>query len=159
MQEAETPASKQFKQERSGGDYGEGTREMQSRNYISRKENERKRREMFDDALDKFKQKDIEGVRLHMYHQQNCVMWQGFERHTRLHVSKTYTHTCTKHVCATTPEATYHMGCGHTHIPCSCLCVNNEHQTTEHAIMCVTTMQVPHTNETSSGTCNKCASY
>ena len=37
---------------------------MQSRNYISRKENERKRREMFDDALDKFKAKDIEGVRL-----------------------------------------------------------------------------------------------
>ena len=36
---------------------------MQSRNYISRKENERKRREMFDDALDKFKGKDIEGVR------------------------------------------------------------------------------------------------
>lgn len=36
---------------------------MQSRNYISRKENERKRREMFDDALDKFKAKDIEGVR------------------------------------------------------------------------------------------------
>lgn len=62
MQEAETPASKQFKQERSGGDYGEGTREMQSRNYITRKENERKRREMFDDALDKFKQKDIEGA-------------------------------------------------------------------------------------------------
>ena len=64
VQEAETPASKQFKQERSGGDYGEGTREMQSRNYITRKENERKRREMFDDALDKFKDKDIEGVSL-----------------------------------------------------------------------------------------------
>lgn len=40
---------------------------MQSRNYISRKENERKRREMFDDALDKFKAKDIEGVRPHPF--------------------------------------------------------------------------------------------
>lgn len=62
MQEAETESSKQFKQERSGGDYGEGTREMQTKNYISKKENERKRREMFDDALEKFAKKDIEGA-------------------------------------------------------------------------------------------------
>lgn len=47
---------------------------MQSRNYISRKENERKRREMFDDALDKFKAKDIEGVRpITLPWQQVCV--------------------------------------------------------------------------------------
>ncbi len=62
VQEAATEFSKQFKQERSGGDYGEGTREMQTKNYISKKENERKRREMFDDALEKFAKKDIEGV-------------------------------------------------------------------------------------------------
>ena len=36
---------------------------MQTKNYISRKEVERKRREMFDDALEKFQKKDIEGVR------------------------------------------------------------------------------------------------
>lgn len=36
---------------------------MQTKNYISKKENERKRREMFDDALEKFTKKDIEGVR------------------------------------------------------------------------------------------------
>lgn len=35
---------------------------MQTKNYISKKENERKRREMFDDALEKFAKKDIEGV-------------------------------------------------------------------------------------------------
>lgn len=68
LQEAETESSKQFKQERSGGDYGEGTREMQTKNYISKKENERKRREMFDDALEKFAKKDIEGVRCFSLH-------------------------------------------------------------------------------------------
>jgi len=62
VQDAATEFSKQFKAERSGGDYGEGTREMQTKNYISKKENERKRREMFDDALEKFAKKDIEGV-------------------------------------------------------------------------------------------------
>ncbi|DBB14040.1 hypothetical protein WJX82_011515 [Trebouxia sp. C0006] len=62
MQDAATEFSKQFKAERSGGDYGEGTREMQTKNYISKKENERKRREMFDDALEKFAKKDIEGA-------------------------------------------------------------------------------------------------
>ena len=62
LQEAETDASKQWKQERSGGDYGQGTREMQQRNYVSKKESERKRREMFDDALEKFAKKDLEGV-------------------------------------------------------------------------------------------------
>ena len=35
---------------------------MQTKNYISRKETERKRRELFDDALEKFQKKDIEGV-------------------------------------------------------------------------------------------------
>ena len=35
---------------------------MQKKNYISKKESERKRRELFDDALEKFAKKDIEGV-------------------------------------------------------------------------------------------------
>lgn len=48
-----------MKKERNGGNYGSGTKEIQERNYIARKENERKRRELFDDALAKFKGGDI----------------------------------------------------------------------------------------------------
>lgn len=48
------------KRERSGGNYGAGTKELQARNYISRKEQERKRRELFDDALAKFNKGDLE---------------------------------------------------------------------------------------------------
>jgi hypothetical protein len=33
---------------------------VQARNYVSRKEQERKRRELFDDALAKFNKNDIE---------------------------------------------------------------------------------------------------
>lgn len=50
-----TEAEMQFKNERAGGNYGAGTKEMQERNYISRKEAERKRRELFDEALSKFR--------------------------------------------------------------------------------------------------------
>ncbi|KAI7844917.1 hypothetical protein COHA_001565 [Chlorella ohadii] len=55
-----TEAEKQFKAERGGGNYGAGTKEMQERNYIARKEAERKRRELFDDALAKFKKGKVE---------------------------------------------------------------------------------------------------
>lgn len=55
-------AEKQWKKERAGGNYGAGTKEIQARNYVQRKENERKRREMFDDALAKFKENDIQGA-------------------------------------------------------------------------------------------------
>ena len=47
---------------------------MQTKNYISKKENERKRREMFDDALEKFTKKDIEGVRSMVTHSLKFVM-------------------------------------------------------------------------------------
>jgi hypothetical protein len=53
-------AEKQWKKERAGGNYGAGTKEVQQRNYVARKEAERKRREMFDDALAKFKSNDIQ---------------------------------------------------------------------------------------------------
>ena len=46
-----TPAEEQFKNERAGGNYGAGTKELQERNYIANKELERKRKEMFEDAL------------------------------------------------------------------------------------------------------------
>eukprot|EP00879_Flechtneria_rotunda_P001171 GHRR01001317.1.p1 GENE.GHRR01001317.1~~GHRR01001317.1.p1 ORF type:complete len:312 (+),score=113.13 GHRR01001317.1:221-1156(+) len=55
-------AEKQAKRERSGGNYGAGTKELQARNYISRREQERKRRELFDDALAKFNKGDVEGA-------------------------------------------------------------------------------------------------
>ncbi|GLI69994.1 hypothetical protein VaNZ11_014727 [Volvox africanus] len=55
-------AEKMWKKERAGGNYGAGTKEIQARNYVQRKENERKRRELFDDALAKFKENDIQGA-------------------------------------------------------------------------------------------------
>ncbi|KAL4426075.1 hypothetical protein ABPG77_007871 [Micractinium sp. CCAP 211/92] len=61
LQEEElTEAEKMFKKERGGGNYGAGTKEMQERNYIARKEAERERRQLFDDALAKFKKGEIE---------------------------------------------------------------------------------------------------
>jgi tetratricopeptide (TPR) repeat protein len=50
-----TEAEKQFRSERAGGNYGSGTKEMQQRNYIGKKEAERKRRELFDEALATFR--------------------------------------------------------------------------------------------------------
>jgi tetratricopeptide (TPR) repeat protein len=55
-----TEAEKQFREERAGGNYGLGTKEMQERNYISRKEAERRRRELFDESLAKFRSGTIE---------------------------------------------------------------------------------------------------
>lgn len=51
-----------MRKERNGGNYGAGTKEIQTRNYIDAKESERKRRELFDDALGKFKVKDFNGA-------------------------------------------------------------------------------------------------
>lgn len=51
---------RKWKAERNGGNYGAGTKEMQARLYVQRKENERLRRELFDDALTKFKQGKIQ---------------------------------------------------------------------------------------------------
>jgi hypothetical protein len=53
-------AQRMAKTERAGGNYGAGTKELQARNYVSRKEQERKRRELFDDALVKFNAGEIE---------------------------------------------------------------------------------------------------
>ncbi|KAG1662769.1 hypothetical protein FOA52_006795 [Chlamydomonas sp. UWO 241] len=59
--EENTDASERgFKKERNGGNYGAGTKEIQERNYVARKEAERKRRELFDDALAKFKAGQIQ---------------------------------------------------------------------------------------------------
>ena len=64
LQEQEmSDIEKQFKAERGGGNYGVGTKEKQQANYVARKEAEERRRELFDQALAKFKAGDIEGVR------------------------------------------------------------------------------------------------
>lgn len=57
-----TEAEVKWMNERNGGNYGAGTAEMQQRNYVSKKEGERKRRELFDDALMKFKSGKIEAA-------------------------------------------------------------------------------------------------
>lgn len=57
-----TEAEKRFRLERGGGNYGAGTKEMQAKNYIQRTEAERKRRELFEDALGKFKAGKVEDV-------------------------------------------------------------------------------------------------
>ena len=64
QEEELSEAEKRFKMERGGGNYGMGTKEMQEANYRARKETEKKRRELFDEALAKFKQNNIEGVSL-----------------------------------------------------------------------------------------------
>ncbi|KAK9803594.1 hypothetical protein WJX72_003213 [[Myrmecia] bisecta] len=57
-----TEEAKRFKLERSGGNYGAGTKQIQEKNYIGKRELERKRRELFDDGLAKFKSGNIEGA-------------------------------------------------------------------------------------------------
>lgn len=47
----------QFKAERAGGNYGLGTKEVQTKNYQSKKEREAERKAMFGEALDLFKAK------------------------------------------------------------------------------------------------------
>ena len=65
MQEEDlTEAEKRFKRERGGGNYGLGTKEVQEKRYIERREAERKRRELFSDALAMYKKGDLENVRL-----------------------------------------------------------------------------------------------
>merc|ERR1711924_574297 len=58
------PSEAQFAAERAGWNYGIGTKELQQRNYISKMEEARKRRELFDDGLEKFRAKDYEGALL-----------------------------------------------------------------------------------------------
>lgn len=73
LQEEEMdPAQRMAKTERAGGNYGAGTKELQARNYVSRKEQERKRRELFDDALVKFNAGEIEVRRRSLLHN---IMW------------------------------------------------------------------------------------
>lgn len=58
-----TDMEKRFKTERGGGNYGDGTKELQARNYAKRKGSEADREGLFEKALDLFQKKDLEGVR------------------------------------------------------------------------------------------------
>ncbi|KAK9826931.1 hypothetical protein WJX74_000612 [Apatococcus lobatus] len=51
---------KAFKNERGGGNYGAGTRALQEQNFMARQKREKMRKEMFEDALNKFRSNDIE---------------------------------------------------------------------------------------------------
>ena len=63
VQEEElSETEKQFRTERAGGNYGMGTKELQAKNFMSRREQERMRRDLFDDALIKFKKGKVEEV-------------------------------------------------------------------------------------------------
>lgn len=57
-----TATEKRFKQDRTGGNYGEGTKEVQERNYQKRKEAEKEREDLFEKALRLFADKDLEAV-------------------------------------------------------------------------------------------------
>ena len=65
QEEEMTDAERRFKSERAGGNYSAGTKEMQEKKYIERKEAERKRRELFYDALAMYKAADLENVSRH----------------------------------------------------------------------------------------------
>lgn len=58
-----TKMEKRFKEERGGGNYGDGTKELQARNYAKRKGSEADREGLFEKALALFQKKDLEGVR------------------------------------------------------------------------------------------------
>jgi tetratricopeptide (TPR) repeat protein len=49
-------------QERNGGNYGSGTQELQRRNYIERKELEKKRTDMFNEAIAAFNRAEYEAA-------------------------------------------------------------------------------------------------
>ena len=56
-----------FRNERAGGNYGAGTKELQRRNYSESMEAKRKRMEMFEDGLEMFNNKDFEKA---------LIMWE-----------------------------------------------------------------------------------
>ena len=79
-----TEAEKRFRRERGGGNYGLGTKEVQEKRYIERREAERKRRELFNDALAMYKQGVLENVRL-MQVQKRAALVDGQMRRLTTH--------------------------------------------------------------------------
>jgi hypothetical protein len=84
--------------EREGGNVGTGTRELQKRNYIARKESERKRREIFDDALDTFRQGKVKDA-LIMFEEVKGMepakyIGDNFSRVSRIYIVTQYNIAC-----------------------------------------------------------------
>lgn len=57
-----TEAERRFRLERGGGNYGQGTKEVQAANYAAAKKLEAERVALFDGALAKFNKKEYEGA-------------------------------------------------------------------------------------------------
>eukprot|EP01023_Acetabularia_acetabulum_P018232 TRINITY_DN1920_c0_g1_i1.p1 TRINITY_DN1920_c0_g1~~TRINITY_DN1920_c0_g1_i1.p1 ORF type:complete len:361 (-),score=69.46 TRINITY_DN1920_c0_g1_i1:182-1171(-) len=93
-----TAAEKQWRGEQAGGNYGAGTREMQQRNYIARKEQERKRRELFDDALQQFRDGKVEDALIEFENvlslEPRKYMGDDFSRVTRVYTYTQYNMAC-----------------------------------------------------------------
>lgn len=91
-------AERMFKAERAGGNVGSGTREVQTRNYIMRKELERKRRELFDDALTKFRGGNAEDALIIFEEvvgmEPTKVMTDNFARRTEVYRVTQYNIAC-----------------------------------------------------------------
>lgn len=57
-----TDSERRFRAERGGGNYGQGTKEMQAANYQRMKQQEKERVALFDQALGKYNKRDPEGA-------------------------------------------------------------------------------------------------
>lgn len=93
-----TAAERQWKNERAGGNYGAGTKEIQERNYIAQKELERKRKEMFEDALSDYRAGKVDEA-LQVFEEVKALepakyMGDGFERVSRIAVVTMYNIAC-----------------------------------------------------------------
>lgn len=57
-----TEEEKLWRQEQRGGNFGYGTRQIQQKNYLDRKQRERERMELFEEAIRKLKKGEIENA-------------------------------------------------------------------------------------------------
>jgi len=88
----------QFKNERNGGNYGSGTKEVQQRNYTSAKEAARKRVELFNDALELYQDKQFEKALVEFENvlglEPKNYMGDNFSRVTDVYVVTQYNIAC-----------------------------------------------------------------
>lgn len=93
-----TDAEKQWQAERAGGNYGAGTKEIQERNYVAMKEMERKRKEMFEDALVDFRGGNIDKALVQFEEVKGLepekYIGDSFERVSRIYIVTLYNIAC-----------------------------------------------------------------
>lgn len=93
-----TEAEKQWQAERAGGNYGAGTKEIQERNYVAMKEMERKRKEMFEDALVDFREGSIDKALVQFEEVKGLepekYIGDSFERVSRIYIVTLYNIAC-----------------------------------------------------------------